>query len=308
MLKLRWNYIDIVFESGVYGSQGATTLRELAIKNSICVMRTYPLPFDAKDYGAIDGFLDAINTRGVVFFGRAKLAQNLLVRLDQRRNLQDIIPDIEFIFSETLSMSAQSFKHTSGSTISAAKGSLVASPPYRTINSFSSYWNEMFSNTDQLIAQSAENPWLKTYFESITSCTLKVGVDVQNCIRNSKKAQHVVVQSLYVQFSLYAAASMAMAMKNVHTQLCDGKPGMCGNFQNITRAEMISIMSNTQFEVQEEFPEVFQNYSGIVVAFTNGSRELSLGVRNSTVKYEVQNFVDCGSEFCLKKVGTEIVV
>ncbi|XP_041357612.1 uncharacterized protein LOC121374573 [Gigantopelta aegis] len=304
MLKLEWNYIDIVFESGAYGSQGATALYEMATKNKICVVRSYSLPFGANDYEAIDGFLEAINVRGVVFFGRSKLAQNLLVRLDHRRKLQDIIPDIEFIFSETLSMSVQSLKHTSGSIIDAAKGSLVASPPYRNIISFSSYWNRLFSNASELMLQSADNPWLKTYFESSTSCTLAANTDVQRCLRDSKNGKHVLEQSLYVQFSLLAAASIAETIKRTHTRVCGGLAGMCNNLKNIIRADMISNMADMRFEVEEEFSDVFQNYSGITFAFANGRRELSLGTMNLLATYEVQNFIDCGSDFCFKKVAS----
>ncbi|XP_070177052.1 uncharacterized protein [Littorina saxatilis] len=194
LIKLKWNYVALVYTDDEYGRVAAAALLKKAKSNNICV----PLSVSFSKEGtstiitSLTGSKQTGQITGVVFFGHKLDAQYFLSELNKDATLKFV----KVIFSE-------SFGLQSSKGPVPVNGSVVVTPPYREVKGFREAWNNLWKNCSTLPANFTNNPWLKKLYEGHSS----------NCSRLLLKEEDKL---LFTWYHVQAAAVYAAALQRLH--------------------------------------------------------------------------------------------
>ena len=170
MKQLQWNYIAIMYDNDIYGTEAKNNFANKAVTHSICVAKVFALDVNEIKLSKVqDNIQDIVGNNespinGIVVFARGDNV-NTVVRI-----ASDFNDPLSFIFSEAIGLSDSFFKKEARFIYVAAKGSFVVSPAAIRIEEFEDHWRELMQNVSVLLEESKANSFLSKVYETYSGC------------------------------------------------------------------------------------------------------------------------------------------
>ena len=307
MKELDWNRIAIMFEHNLYCKYCTESLIEQARQNLICISKQFAISVSNDGDVSIDqinSFLDEIMLQspvigGVVLFASKEVANKVLFAVDSKG-----IANVPlFIISESAGIREDVFMSASGTVMSKTKGSIVVSPPFTEITSFTEYWSLVMMNTTLLKEKVASNPWLLDVFVSIANCNPLSSPSCQG-LTLEQVDTNFPSQPVYLKYGIIAAHTTAKASLQLYNKLCaDNSTDCLADFRNKFKPYMmLEEMKNLVIDFWTDFstfPVEPLTSSKYKMIFGNESEPVS--VSNHEV-YQIYNYRSRSDDFTLLKV------
>ena len=306
---LDWTYMAIIYENDSYGISGVTELLASIQSKDVCFpYRIHVDPSETQETltQILDSHLNNLlvnsNISGLLVFGSLKLGTAVMKATEILLQNNPNISNPVFLFAESSSYFTNQFRGVS-------KGAFVLSPPRRPVQEFQDYWTSVFTNVNTLYNTIAGNPYIKTLYELVFNCTLADSVGNHNCPSlSTEEVLDKLKPSLYNQYAIQAAMTVAKVVKVVHETECGRTQIDCGELYVVPRQKYIDVLDNLVVKFDDDFTlrlDAFKN-PDLQVTF-NGATDVSLPPGFSA--YEVYNHQKCATgspEFCFKKVSEPI--
>lgn len=309
MVELEWNYIAIIYDDDIYGTEGKTALTTKATANSICVAATFAIPTGAVNVNDLKGVLQSIiqNTEspisGVVVFTSDTHVTSIMSTATALKNA--VNDQISFIISEAMGLSDSYFKNSNGDIFTTSMGVYVVSPPQLEIDEFELYWKSTFQNVSTLVDESRTNKWLRDVFQYYSGCLPNTNSQDPGCSElDTSKLELVSQKSAWTSYAVKAAYVVADVIKELHTSLCSGQQGLCTQMKtalHTNKASLINKMHDLSVDFGQ-FPFVPETLKNIKFSFP--------GINDAKYQegfpdYEVYHYRKClqnSNLFCFEKV------
>ena len=302
---LDWTYIAIIYENDTYGVSGVNELLASIQSKDVCF--PYRIQVDPSEtqeslIQILDSHLNSLlvdsKISGLLVFGSLKLGTAVMKATEILLQNNPNISNPVFLFAEGSSYFTNQFRGVS-------KGAFVLSPPRRTVEKFQEYWTSIFTNIHTLYNTITENPYIKTLYESSFNCTLADSSGNHNCPSlTTEEVLDTLKPSLYNQYAIQAAMTVAKVVKVVHEAEC-GTQTNCEKLYVVPRQTYIDVLDNLIVKFDDDFTlrlDAFKD-PDLQVTF-NGATDVLLPSGFSA--YEVYNHQKCATgspEFCFKKVS-----
>ena len=307
MKELDWNRIAIIYEDNLYCKSCIESLIEQAKQSLICVSKQFAISISSTgdvSIGQINSFLDEIMLYspvigGVVLFASKDVTNKVLLAVDSKGI--DNVP--AFIISESAGIRDDIFMSSTGTVMPKTKGSMIVTPPYTEITSFSEYWSSLMMNITLLKEKIVFNPWLLDVFVSIANCD-PLSVPTCQGLTQNQVESNFPMQPVYLKYSILAAHTLTKASLQLYKKLCSGNSTDClAGFKKIFKPNMmIEEMDGLTVDFRTDFPTVdveplkSSNYQMI---FGNSSEPVSISYHEI---YQVYNYRGVSNDFKLMKV------
>ena len=312
--QLEWNYIVVIYDMDIYGTEGYYALKVRSKEENICITSAFAVPIgqnNAVSSSTIRGFLEKtieLSVSGVIVFSTAP---HVRVLLQAAQTLSSTNSDqISFIFSEGMELSEEAVKSTTGNTIyNVAKGSYVTAHQKINVDEFEMHWINMFKNVSLLIEEAVTNKWLRDVFSLYAKDNCIPSNDSMNpgCEElEQSDIKALSEHSVYTSYAIQSAYVIAKLIKNAHSLKCPGENGLCDDLATLLYKEKgylseqirdLSINFNTDFRF---IPKTFSN---MTLSFSVNS-----GVKHDT-RYYVYHYRKClpDNSFCFMEVSVHNV-
>lgn len=296
MKQLSWNRIAIIYEENFYCQTCIQVLTKQLQENSICVSKQ--LVIKVSDDGdvsidQINSILDDIMLQspfigGLILFASRNTANNILRAADNKG-----IADVPlFILSTSVGLENDVFLSATDTVLQKSKGSLVVSPPYFKVTSFSEYWLSLMTNITNLKKAAISNPWLTDVFLSVANCNPVSDPSCQALSFENAEYQFSM-QPVYIRYGILAVHTMAKASFQLYNKICSENATNClVQWKNDFKPYMMidEIKSGLSVNFGTDFPEVSVEpftSSKYHMTFENFSEPLSVSDREL---YQVYNY------------------
>ncbi|XP_055997912.1 uncharacterized protein LOC125647262 [Ostrea edulis] len=291
LIRLEWTYIGLFHSGDSYGIDATLGLRKALAKKRICVAAVYQCnnvhSRSKNHYHEILHNITSLNLKGIVLIGDAEMALSFIESVGDGPFFQYPIPSI--IFSESIGMQPQNFKiPNSGKFYPATKGAFVLSPPHKEVSEFSDYWRSLFINESKYEEERGTNPWLKTMFDEFQKSFV-----AEDFVRRYPSSN-------FIPYAIMATYSIAKVIKNVHSQICSGKRGLCTDMEENRGADYIEMARKTVVDFEKDF--------GPKAKFINLTEQISFSVggdvnfSKSDILYEAYNIQSSNKDGDFKPV------
>ncbi|CAC5371827.1 GRM4 [Mytilus coruscus] len=302
MTELKWNYIAIIYDDDIYGTEGKDALMNRAAKSAICVATSFVLPIGAVSLTQARDILQKIITNGespisgVVVLTSGAHANALVTTATA---LKDTLSDpISFIFSDS------HFKSNTGALYKASKGAYVVSPPQIRIDEFEDYWFNTFRNVTRVAEESKTNIWLENVYKEYSSCSSTISTCSELDSAQLDKASQM---SSWTSYAVKAAYVTAKVLKQVHDRLCPGQQGICSNMKSQlynNKGSLTEEMNDLSINFNTDFTYVPAALTNISLYFPDTSdAKYTTGFPDYQV-YQYRTCISDTSKFCFEKIGT----
>uniref|UniRef100_T1IJD5 G-protein coupled receptors family 3 profile domain-containing protein n=1 Tax=Strigamia maritima TaxID=126957 RepID=T1IJD5_STRMM len=242
-----WTYVSLVYASTEYGNNGFEELQRLAPKYNVCF--AFPQRIHV-DQASNDDYDDVIrnlkvktNVRVVVVFTDKRTAHNLMSAA-KRLNVVG-----RFVWIGTDGWSGRaSVTHDVEEVI---EGAITVQPMAGIINGFDEYFTSLTATNNTI------NPWFGEFYEEYFQCKLEsVKVNPFNDLYPPCGPEIYKVsgdngyhQQWYLHFIRDAVYAFAYALKNMHTNFCKGKRGLCRALEErIEKHDLKLYLQNVTFK------------------------------------------------------------
>ena len=297
MKALSWNRIGIIYENDIDANNCAFLLKHQAEENSICISKmNATIVSDSGDvflqhiHRILDGFMaNKSPIGGVVALGKKRIVHSILLALNNA-NMANVPL---FILPKSVGLADDVCKSLgSGPIFTKSKGSLIMSPPYTEITTFTDYWLSLFTDMSLFEKHVASNPWLNNVFETHSRRKCYPAVNTCEPFDVGKASKELKIMTVEVKYALVAVHTMVKVLKQVFNKICSSDPSRCyvGYFKkqfspHMMLTEMMNMTINfgTDFGVSVE-PLSSSKYE---VTFGNSSEPVS---QSDDEIYHVYNF------------------
>ena len=281
--KIGWQYVTVVYTDSSYGRGAYNEIRPRLAEAGICLTAAVMAdPSDTSD-GAMNDILDEVmrtNTTGVIYLGSSDILKPLLVRGEQypgAGRLQWVVTD-----SVSLVDTFPGQKYP--------RGLIAVVPAGRKVIEFEDHWVRIDNNNP-----SVENPWYKDMYMDKNKCRLpgtnsQYTTDCTVLTENARRNKYV--QDQFVEPAVHAVYTYARALKNAHTALCGGTPGLCQSLRTLSTGEFYqTYMRIIDFEYgKAERVESLASYS--LDPYNAAARVKYVGNDMINPAFEIYNFND----------------
>ena len=261
MRDLEWNRIAIMYEDSLYCKFCIKSLIEQAQHNLICVSKQFAISVSNDGDVSIDqinSFLNEIMLQspiigGVVLFASKEVANKVLFAVDNKGTAKVPL----FILSESVGLKDDVFKLASGTMMPKTKGSIIVSPPFTEVTSFTEYWTSLMTNTSLLKEKVESNPWLHDVFVSVANCDPLSSSTCRGLTLGQIEA-NFPKQPVYVKYGILSAHTMAKASLQLYNRLCSEVSTDClADFKNKFKPYMmVEEMKGLAVDFGTDFPTV----------------------------------------------------
>ena len=302
-----WNRIAIIYEDNLYCKSYIESLIKQAKQSLICVSKQFAITISSTgdvSIGQINSFLDEIMLYspvigGVVLFASKDVANKVLLAVDSKGI--DNVP--LFIISESAGIRDDIFLSATGTVMPKTKGSMIVTPPYTEITSFTEYWSSLMMNITLLKEKVALNPWILDVFISIANCDPLSAPACKGLTQNQVES-NFPMQPVYLKYGILATHTMAKASLQLYNKLCSSNSTNClADFKKLFKPNMmIEEMDGLTVDFRTDFPTVAieaLKSSNYQMMFGKGPEPLSVSYHEI---YQVYNFRGVSNDFKLMKV------
>ncbi|XP_039283583.1 LOW QUALITY PROTEIN: metabotropic glutamate receptor 2 [Nilaparvata lugens] len=244
--KLRWNYVSVIYEESNYGIKAFEELEALLSKHNICIAVKEKL---VKDSGvaedtAYDSIVHKLQTkpraRGAIVYGSDQEVAGLM-RAVRRLNATGA-----FSWIGSDGWSGRSLV-TQGNELQ-VEGTLSLQPQANPVLGFDTYFLNL------TVENNKRNPWFVEFWEGHFQCrypnsswTPYNGKYTKMCTTHERLTRKNTVFENQLQFVSDAVMALAVALQDMHRDLCHGRPGLCDAMKPTRGSDLLSHLRKVTF-------------------------------------------------------------
>ncbi|XP_022917618.2 metabotropic glutamate receptor 2-like isoform X1 [Onthophagus taurus] len=245
--KMGWSYISIIYEESNYGIKAFEELEDLLAEHNICIAVKEKLVKDSgvADESAYDSIVQKLLTkpraRGAIIFGSDQEVAGVM-RAVRRSNATG-----SFSWIGSDGWSARSL--VSDGNEAEVEGTLSVQPQANSVGGFEEY----FLNLN--VENNRRNPWFVEFWEHHFQCrypnssrTPYNQKHTKTCTGKEKLTKQNTVFEDQLQFVSDAVMAFAYAIRDMHKELCHGRPGLCDAMKPTKGTELLKFLRNVTFE------------------------------------------------------------
>ncbi|XP_045475410.1 metabotropic glutamate receptor 2-like isoform X2 [Harmonia axyridis] len=244
---LKWSYVSILYEESNYGIKAFEELEDLLAEYNICIAIKEKLVKDSgvADESAYDSIVSKLLTkpraRGCIIFGSDQEVAGVM-RAVRRSNATK-----SFSWIGSDGWSARSLVSDGNEDV--VEGTLSVQPQANPVKGFEEYFLSLNVKNNQ------RNPWFIEFWEHHFQCRYPNGSKTpynqkytKPCTGEEKLTKQNTVFEDQLQFVSDAVMAFAYAIRDMHAELCNGKPGLCDAMKPTKGAELLKYLRKVEFE------------------------------------------------------------
>ncbi|XP_035227551.1 metabotropic glutamate receptor 4-like, partial [Stegodyphus dumicola] len=246
--RLNWTYISILYEESNYGIQAFTVLEELLSKNSICIAVKERLTKDSGVAGdsnydnIVRRLMEKPSARGVIIFGSDQEVAGVM-RAVRRSNSTGV-----FSWIGSDGWSGRSL--VSDGNEDQVEGTISVQPRAHPVKGFDQYFQRL------TVQNNTRDPWFIEFWEHFFNCKWPDSIITPYNQQWSKfcTGEEVISNETgyeaekQLQFVSDSVLAFAFALKNLHSDVCEGKRGLCEKMNPVDGAELLTYLKNVSFK------------------------------------------------------------
>lgn len=247
VLTMGWSYVSIIYEESNYGIKAFEELEELLGKHNICIAIKEKL---VKDSGvaeeiAYDNIVLKLLTkpraRGCIIFGSDQEVAGVM-RAVRRCNATGA-----FSWIGSDGWSARGL--VSNGNEPEVEGTLSVQPQANPVKGFEEYFLNL------TVENNRRNPWFVEFWEDHFKCRYPNASRTpynkkytKACTTEERLTKQNTAFEDQLQFVSDAVMAFAYAFRDMHFELCEGKPGLCDAMKPTKGTTLLSYLRKVDFE------------------------------------------------------------
>ncbi|XP_011049692.1 PREDICTED: metabotropic glutamate receptor 2 isoform X2 [Acromyrmex echinatior] len=247
VLSMGWSYVSIIYEESNYGVKAFEELEELLGKYNICIAIKEKL---VKDSGVaeevaydeiVSKLLTKSRARGCIIFGSDQEVAGVM-RAVRRRKATGV-----FSWIGSDGWSARGL--VSNGNEPEVEGTLSVQPQANPVKGFEEYFLNL------TVENNRRNPWFVEFWEDHFKCQYpnapRTPYNVnytKNCTTKERLTKQNTEFEDQLQFVSDAVMAFAYAFRDMHTDLCHGKAGLCDEMKPINGTLLLQYLRHVDFE------------------------------------------------------------
>ncbi|KAL4223423.1 hypothetical protein ACF0H5_016893 [Mactra antiquata] len=231
--QLDWNYVVVVHTDNTYGRGAYKAIRSLLADADICLTAAIATDPNDNSDDNLDSVFDqvmATNTTGVIYLGSSSQINAIL----KRGQVYPTAGKLQWVVTDSVSLS-DTFPG-----LKYPRGLISVVPAGRKIIEFEDHWVRIDDNFP-----SSENPWYRNQYMKKNNCRLPGVTGMPNtteCVfRTETQRRNDFVQDQFVEPAVHGVYVFARALKQAHTDICGGVPGMCSGLRELKTSDFYEI-------------------------------------------------------------------
>ncbi|KAF6209757.1 hypothetical protein GE061_015506 [Apolygus lucorum] len=245
--QLKWSYVSIIYEESNYGIKAFEELEALLAKNDICIAVKEKL---VKDSGvaeemAFDSIVVKLLTksraRGCIIFGSDQEVAGVM-RAVRRNNATGL-------FSWIGSDGWSGRELVSSGNEAEVEGTLSVQPQANKVKGFEEYFLNL------TVENNRRNPWFVEFWEDHFQCKYPNSSRTpynkrysRPCTTFEKLTKNNTAFENQLQFVSDAVMALAVALKDMHNELCPNFQGLCDAMVPTKGPELLKYLRQVHFE------------------------------------------------------------
>ncbi|XP_075237006.1 metabotropic glutamate receptor-like isoform X2 [Lycorma delicatula] len=244
--RLRWSYVSIVYEESNYGIKAFEELEVLLSKYNICIAVKEKLVKDSgvAEETVYDNIVLKLQTkpraRGAIIYGSDQEVAGFM-RAVRRCNATG---SFSWIGSDGWSARSLVFQ---GSELE-VEGTLSVQPQANPVQGFDDYFLNL------TVENNKRNPWFVEFWEDHFQCRYPnssrtpYNTKYTNiCTTKERLTRENTAFENQLQFVSDAVMALAIALNDMHRDLCDGKPGLCDKMKPTQGPDLLKYLRKVTF-------------------------------------------------------------
>ncbi|XP_058794617.1 metabotropic glutamate receptor 2 isoform X2 [Phymastichus coffea] len=244
--QMNWTYVSVVYEESNYGVKAFEELESLLAKNEICIAVKEKLVKDSgvaeeSGYDAIvQRLLTKRRARGCIIYGSDQEVAGLM-RAVRRNNATGA-----FSWIGSDGWSARGL--VSDGNEAEVEGTLSVQPQANPVEGFEDYFLNL------TVENNKRNPWFVEFWEDHFKCRYpNSSLTPYNskydnfCTTKERLNKGEMAFENQLQFVSDAVMAFAYAFRDMHRDLCHGKPGLCDEMKPTKGEELLKYLRKVEF-------------------------------------------------------------
>ncbi|XP_055372495.1 metabotropic glutamate receptor 2 [Condylostylus longicornis] len=245
--RMNWSYISIIYEESNYGIKAYEELEELLAENEICIAVKEKLVKDSgvAEEKAYDNIVQKLLTkpraRGAIIFGSDQEVREVM-RAVRRNNATGA-----FSWIGSDGWSARNL--VSDGNEPEVEGTLSVQPQANPVKGFEAYFLNL------TVENNLRNPWFVEFWEDHFLCRYPNSLPTPYNINYNRTCTTKEVLNKnntdfedQLQFVSDAVMAFAYALRDMHRDLCGGKPTLCDSMKPTKGADLLKYLRKVEFE------------------------------------------------------------
>ncbi|XP_049306788.1 uncharacterized protein LOC105228043 isoform X1 [Bactrocera dorsalis] len=243
--RMGWSYVSIIYEESNYGIKAFEELEELLARHNICIAVKEKL---VKDSGvaeeiAYDNIVQKLLTkpraRGAIIFGSDQEVREVM-RAVRRNNATGA-----FSWIGSDGWSARNL--VSDGNEPEVEGTLSVQPQANPVKGFEEYFLNLTVENNQ------RNPWFVEFWEDHFQCRYPGSLSTpynnynRTCTTKERLSKDTDFED-QLQFVSDAVMAFAYALRDMHRDLCGGRPSLCDAMRPTKGADLLKYLRKVQFQ------------------------------------------------------------
>ncbi|CAG9786463.1 unnamed protein product [Diatraea saccharalis] len=244
--KLGWRYVSIIYEESNYGIKAFEELETLLARNNICIAVKERLVKDSGEadeeaYNAIvTRLLSRPRARGVIVFGSDQEVAGVMAAVGRLK----VTDAFGWVGSDGWSARAL----VSDGNEPAVEGTISVQPQANPVRGFKEYFLNL------TVENNPRNPWFVEFWEDHFRCRYpgspRTPYNVQYkqlCTGKERLSDENTEFEGQLQFVVDAVFAFVYAIRDMHNDLCGGKPGLCEAMRPASGATLLRYLRQVRF-------------------------------------------------------------
>ncbi|RVE46274.1 hypothetical protein evm_009098 [Chilo suppressalis] len=244
--KLGWKYVSIIYEESNYGIKAFEELETLLARNNICIAVKERLVKDSGEadeeaYNAIVArLLSRPRARGVIVFGSDQEVAGVMSAVGRL----GVTESFGWVGSDGWSARAL----VSDGNEPAVEGTISVQPQANPVRGFREYFLNL------TVENNPRNPWFVEFWEDHFRCRYpgspRTPYNVQYtraCTGKERLSAENTEFEAQLQFVVDAVFAFVYAIRDMHNDLCGGKPGLCEAMRPASGATLLRYLRQVRF-------------------------------------------------------------
>ncbi|KAM7342468.1 mangetout [Cochliomyia hominivorax] len=244
--RMGWSYVSIIYEESNYGIKAFEELEELLARHSICIAVKEKLVKDSgvADEIAYDNIVQKLLTkpraRGAIIFGSDQEVREVM-RAVRRNNATGA-----FSWIGSDGWSARNL--VSDGNEPEVEGTLSVQPQANPVKGFEEYFLNLTVENNQ------RNPWFVEFWEDHFQCRYPGSSSTpynnynRTCTTTERLSRENTDFEDQLQFVSDAVMAFAYALRDMHRDLCGGRPSLCDAMKPTKGADLLKYLRKVQFQ------------------------------------------------------------
>ncbi|XP_067627250.1 metabotropic glutamate receptor 2 [Eurosta solidaginis] len=243
--RMGWSYVSIIYEESNYGIKAFEELEDLLARHNICIAVKEKL---VKDSGvaeeiAYDNIVQKLLTkpraRGAIIFGSDQEVREVM-RAVRRNNATGA-----FSWIGSDGWSARNL--VSDGNEPEVEGTLSVQPQANPVKGFEEYFLNLTVENNQ------RNPWFVEFWEDHFQCRYPGSLSTpynnynRTCTTKERLSKDTDFED-QLQFVSDAVMAFAYALRDMHRDLCGGRPSLCEAMRPTKGSDLLKYLRKVQFQ------------------------------------------------------------